>query len=87
MSGVLSRGNVILAVSWAMAIGMFLNRAASTNGGGRDVSPPSPQARTPDAAATVVAPVEEASDVEAPASLAVQPGEALSRVDSVVPMR
>ena len=34
MKGLISRGNGILALSWAMALGMFVVRAGKTDGGG-----------------------------------------------------
>ena len=83
MKGVLSRGNLILAASWAMAIGMFLARAGSTNGGGNaGASSSSPRAQAPEQ--TVTVPVEPGAGLEIPVSVA--PGEALSRLDTARPL-
>ena len=77
MKGLLSRGNLILAASWMMAIGMFMHRAGGTNGGGRgghaprDRSAEQTATAAPEAASTSVVPV------------VVGTGEALSRVDPV----
>jgi hypothetical protein len=82
MKGLLSRGNLILAVSWAMAIGMFVVRAGKADGvghgGGR-----APQNHAPQQANVVA--VEVAPGVKTPAIVA-DPAAAISRNDPVRPL-
>ena len=77
MRGLLSRGNVILAASWVVAIGMFMHRAGGTNGGGRGAH--APRDRSAEQTATAVPEAAPTSVVP----VAVGAGEALSRVDPV----
>ena len=88
MQGALSRGNLILAASWALAIGMFLAKAGETRGGGAAGARP-PQVQMPEAvpAAAVIGPaaVDEAPARDVP--VAVDQGEAISRVDLGAPAR
>jgi hypothetical protein len=82
MKAVLNRGNLILGVSWALAIGMFLNRAGKTD------APTARGAKGPRvhaAQASVSAPAIEETPVEVPVS-AEPVGEALSRNDSARPL-
>jgi hypothetical protein len=81
MKAVFNRGNLILGVSWALAIGMFLNRAGKMDahpGGG------APQAHASQVIAPAAASIEEAP-IEVPV-IAEPVGEALSRSDSVRPL-
>ena len=71
MKGLLNRGNLILAISWAMAVGVFAVRGRSDTDA-RDAS----QGRH--ARAVLVAP--DAAAIAAP--VGAEPDEALSRNDS-----
>jgi len=71
MKGLLNRGNLILAISWAMAVGVFVVRGR-TDAGAREAS----EARH--ARAVQVAP--DAAAIAAP--VGAEPDEALSRNDS-----
>lgn len=70
MKGLLSRGNLILAVSWAMALGMFIVRAerdqAAHTGAGKGHAAPA---------------VRDELAVPAAAVIAAEPGAALTRSD------
>jgi hypothetical protein len=82
MNAVLNRGNLILGVSWALAIGLFLNRAGKMNappGGG------TPQAHASQVIAPAAAASVEGAPVEVPV-IAEPVGEALSRNDPVRPL-
>lgn len=72
MKGLISRGNLILTLSWAMALGMFVVRAGKDDlrgaGGGRGHAAPA---------------VREDLAVPAAAVLAAEPGAALTRNDPV----
>ena len=71
MKGLLSRGNLILGVSWAMALGMFVARGgreqATHTGAGRGHAAPA---------------VREDLAVPAAAVVAAEPGAALTRNDA-----
>jgi hypothetical protein len=75
MTGILNRGNLILGLSWVMAIAMFVNRAGKLDahaGGAK-----APRARSAQVIVSTPA-------VEVP--VAAELGEALSRNDSARPL-
>jgi len=81
MKSVLNRGNLILGLSWAMAIAMFINRAGKIDaqtGGAK-----APRARS--AQVTVTTPRADEAPVEVP--VAAELGDALSRNDSARPLQ
>ena len=85
MNGWLSRGNLILGVSWSLAITMFVARSGQTNGQAVGHNPHAPHA-TAAAPQQVEAP---ARVIEAPTSdvpVTTDRGDALSRNDQVVPL-
>jgi hypothetical protein len=71
MKGLLSRGNLILAVSWMMALGMFIVRA--DRDGARGVG---------GAKGHAVPAVREELALPAAAVIAAEPGAALTRNDA-----
>jgi len=84
MSGILNRGNLILGVAWALAIGVFLNRAGKIDahaGGSK-----APRTRAAQVTVSTPAAAADASAVdEAPVAVPVSTepvGDALSRNDS-----
>jgi hypothetical protein len=84
MNGLLSRGNLILGVSWALAVTMFLARGRHVDGGvagGAAKAPPRVRV-TQEITAPVVAP--DASPLEVPVSAEI--GDAVSRNDQAAPL-
>jgi hypothetical protein len=87
MKAVFNRGNLILGVSWALAVGMFLNRAGKMDahsGAGVGKMPQAHAAPVTGTAPAAAAGVD-AAPVEVPV-IADPVGDALSRNDAVRPL-
>ena len=84
MSGWLCRGNVILGVSWSLAITMFVARHGQTNGQAVGHNSHVPHATAAPHEVDAPGPAVEAPTSDVPVT--AETGDALSRNDQVAPL-